>query len=109
MSEVNLDIHEEPLSKQEAHERRLYLGVMQEECAEVIQAISKINRFGIDSYHPAHPSTTNRDNLISELGDMMAMVQLLMKVPSLRLTPEEIEVAMHKKFDKMKFWAARGY
>ena len=38
------------------------MAILQEECAEVIQAISKINRFGMDNIKPGKPKT-NRQHL----------------------------------------------
>ena len=41
--------------------------ITQEECAEVVQAISKCFRFGMnDSYN----GKTNRESLVLELGDL---------------------------------------
>lgn len=36
------------------------MDILQEECAEVIQAVSKIRRFGIDNHKPGK-SKTNRE------------------------------------------------
>jgi NTP pyrophosphatase (non-canonical NTP hydrolase) len=51
------------------------LGLLQEECAEVIQVASKIDRFGlrVNPYTGKH----NRDELHKELGDVLAQVRLL--------------------------------
>ncbi len=38
------------------------LDILQEECAEVIQAVSKISRFGLDNLKPGKPKT-NREHL----------------------------------------------
>ncbi len=38
------------------------MDILQEECAEVIQAVSKISRFGLDNYKPGKPKT-NREHL----------------------------------------------
>lgn len=38
------------------------LDIAQEESAEVIQAISKISRFGLDNFKPGKP-LTNREHL----------------------------------------------
>lgn len=48
--------------------------ITQEECAEVTQAISKIFRFG---FLASHNDKTNRQHLEEELGDLMAMIELL--------------------------------
>ena len=53
------------------------LRITQEECAEVIQAISKISRFGIDNLKPGKPKT-NREHLEEELGDLLAMIDILL-------------------------------
>jgi len=44
------------------------LDLLQEECAEVIQAISKCRRFGLDE---------ERANLVQEIGDVTLLVELL--------------------------------
>ena len=54
------------------------LGLLQEECAEVIQIASKIRRFGIESYNPyIGETTTNRILLEREIADILAIVSLL--------------------------------
>jgi NTP pyrophosphatase (non-canonical NTP hydrolase) len=52
------------------------LSISQEECAEVIQAISKIFRFGIDT---SWNGEKNREHLEEELGDLVAMIFLMTK------------------------------
>lgn len=54
------------------NERELLL-ILQEECAEVIQAVSKIFRFGIDTEWNGE---TNRQHLEEELGDLKCMIDL---------------------------------
>jgi NTP pyrophosphatase (non-canonical NTP hydrolase) len=54
------------------------MNILQEECAEVIQAVSKINRFGADNFKPSTPKT-NRAHLEEELGDMLAMIDILIE------------------------------
>jgi NTP pyrophosphatase (non-canonical NTP hydrolase) len=51
------------------------LNILQEECAEVIQAASKIKRFGLVGKRL--DSDTNLNNLETELGDVLAMVDLV--------------------------------
>ena len=49
--------------------------IAQEECAEVVQAISKCFRFGPnDEYN----SVTNKQRLEEEVGDLLCMIQLMM-------------------------------
>jgi NTP pyrophosphatase (non-canonical NTP hydrolase) len=49
---------------------------LQEEAAEVIQAVSKINRFGPQNSHPDR-TTTNLQELVGELEDFLAIVAAL--------------------------------
>lgn len=50
------------------------LRITQEECAEVVQAISKVFRFGIDEVYEGR---TNKQRLEAELGDLECMIALL--------------------------------
>lgn len=54
------------------------LDLIQEECAEVIQAISKIRRFGLDSINPyLNDGKTNLDHLVDEIGDLRTLIDYL--------------------------------
>lgn len=50
------------------------LRITQEECAEVVQAISKVFRFGINEVYEGR---TNKQRLEAELGDLECMIALL--------------------------------
>jgi len=50
------------------------LSITIEECSEIIQAISKIFRFGIDT---SWQGETNREHLEEEIGDLKALILLL--------------------------------
>jgi NTP pyrophosphatase (non-canonical NTP hydrolase) len=52
------------------------LDKLQEECAEIVQAVSKIRRFGPDNHHPER-KLTNKQELIAELEDFLALVAVL--------------------------------
>ena len=52
------------------------LDILQEECAEVIQAISKCRRFGIDEQN-LKTGRTQREELVQELGDVTLLIELL--------------------------------
>jgi len=52
------------------------LDKLQEESAEVIQAVSKVRRFGGQNHHPDR-QTTNYEELVSELTDWLAIVAAL--------------------------------
>lgn len=65
---------------------------LQEEAAEVIQAVSKINRFGETGKHPDR-STTNKQELIAELEDFLAILAVLEQNGWLDLTPSRNSIA----------------
>lgn len=58
---------------------------LQEEAAEVIQAVSKINRFGEQNSHPDR-TTTNKQELIQELEDFLAILVVLEQTQWIDLT-----------------------
>ena len=70
------------------------LVITQEECAEVIQVISKIFRFGLDE---------NDHSLEDEVGDLLCMVDLLVKQGVIR--PDKLELAKRIKAEKLKKWS----
>ena len=76
--------------------------IMQEECAEVTQAISKCFRFGLDNHKPGKPKT-NREHLEEELGDLVAMITLL-EMHGV-VSQHSIEKAKLAKFEKLKTWS----
>lgn len=78
------------------------LDITQEECAEVIVAISKISRFGLDNVKPGKP-LTNRQHLAEELGDLQAMIDLCI-VTGL-VDAEEVNQATENKINKLKQWS----
>jgi NTP pyrophosphatase (non-canonical NTP hydrolase) len=78
------------------------MDILQEECAEVIQAVSKISRFGIDNYKPGKPKT-NREHLEEELGDMLAMIDILQDMDIVSYA--NIERAQAAKIEKLKKWS----
>lgn len=57
---------------QQAQINRL-LDKLQEECAEIIQAVSKIRRFGEHNHHPDR-TTTNHQELLGEIEDLQAIL-----------------------------------
>lgn len=78
------------------------MNILSEECAEVIQAVSKINRFGMDNYKPGKPKT-NRQHLEEELGDLMAMIDILQEMDVVSYA--NIERAAEAKHEKLKQWS----
>ena len=74
--------------------------ITQEECAEVVQAISKVMRFGLDT---THNGRTNRDHLEEEIGDLQCMINLLIE----RGVCDMVSVleASKRKRDKLQTWS----
>jgi len=87
--------------KMNAREKEV-LDILQEECAEVIQAVSKINRFGADNVKPGKPKT-NREHLEEELGDMMAMIDIMLELDIVDM--DNLEIAKKAKIEKLKQWS----
>lgn len=77
--------------------------ILQEECAEVTQAISKCFRFGVDNFKPGKPKT-NREHLAEELGDLQAMINLCIEFNI--VGSEQIGIAADNKIAKLKKWSS---
>jgi len=67
------------------------LDKLQEESAEVIQAISKVRRFGDHNHHPER-KTTNHEELIQELTDWLAIVAALEHLQYFDLTKHQTTI-----------------
>ena len=78
------------------------MNILSEECAEVVQAVSKCNRFGLDNAKPGKP-LTNAQHLEGEIGDLLAMVDLL-KLKGV-VTDAGLEAAKLAKIEKLKKWS----
>lgn len=76
------------------------LSILQEECAEVIQSVSKCCRFGYDS---VHQNKTNREMLEDEIGDLQCMVNLLIEYGI--INENNILRAETNKLNKLKTWS----
>ena len=77
------------------------LVITQEECAEVIQEISKIFRFGIDNKHKT--GVVHREKLTEEVGVLLCMIDLLIEQGV--LTKEGLDIAKQNKESKLKTWS----
>lgn len=71
-----------------------------EELGEAQQAIGKILRHGYESYHPKFPETANRDNLEKEIGDIGAVLEMLVENDDLSL--DKIEEYENEKAEAIK-------
>lgn len=60
----------------------------QEEASEIVQAISKIRRFGPDNHHPDR-TTTNLQELVNEVEDFLAIIGALESLKYFDLTKSQ--------------------
>lgn len=76
------------------------MAILIEECSEVIQAVSKCFRFGIDGQYN---DRTNRARLEEEIGDLLAMIDIL----EYQGVVNRRALAVHKtnKFEKLRRWS----
>ena len=74
--------------------------IAQEECAEVVQAISKCFRFGFDD---SYENETNQQRLEKEVGDLMAMIELM--VDNDIVNRYNIQIQTVAKKEKLKVWS----
>jgi NTP pyrophosphatase (non-canonical NTP hydrolase) len=78
------------------------MDILQEECAEVIQMVSKCRRFGIDNTH-LKAGVSNRARLTEEIGDLQAMIDLCI-IYGL-VDKDEVDRASDDKIAKLKQWS----
>jgi NTP pyrophosphatase (non-canonical NTP hydrolase) len=78
------------------------LNILQEECAEVIQMVSKCRRFGMDQTH-LKDGGTNRERLTEEIGDVICMLKLAQDFGIVDVT--EVNDAAFRKLEKLKIWS----
>ena len=71
--------------------RQWLLDKLQEESAEVIQAVSKVRRFGEQNHHPDR-KTTNHTELVDELTDWLAVVAALEHLQYFDLQTEQTTI-----------------
>lgn len=79
------------------------LDILQEECAEVIQNVSKCRRFGLENEY-LKGSGTQRDQLAKEIGDVLAMIDLLKEHEV--ISQAELDLAKRNKFVKLHHWSS---
>lgn len=77
--------------------------ILQEECAEVTQAISKVFRFGMNTVYPEN-TPSNKEKLEEEIGDLLAMVDILIERSI--LSDSAINQARINKKNKLKIWSS---
>ena len=77
--------------------------ITQEECAEVTQAVSKVFRFGFDTRYPDTDSSSNRERLEEEVGDLLAMIDIL--VEKCIISDGNVNLARKMKREKLLKWS----
>lgn len=83
------------------NKQKQILHITQEECAEVIQSVSKTLRFGNDTMYNG---ITNQQRLEEEVGDLMCMINLMMTRDIVR--QNEVFKFAKLKEDKLKLWSS---
>ena len=78
------------------------LTITLEECAEVIQAISKVFRFGMDCRYP-DGAPTNKEHLEEEIGDLLCMVKILEDKGV--INADNVNAATLNKREKLAKWS----
>lgn len=81
-------------------ETKEVLTILQEECAEVIVEVSKCLRFGPDQMLIGH-NETNIQKLEREIGDLQAMIELLID-RGVGVSIKSINQAKKSKFKRLK-------
>lgn len=82
-------------------DKNTVMAILQEECAEVVQAVSKVYRFGLDN---AWNGVTNKQALITEIGDVLALIDILIKETDINISEEDILDAIEAKREKLKIF-----
>lgn len=77
------------------------LDILQEECGELVTAVSKVRRFGFDNSYKE--GGTQREHLTQEAGDVMLMINLLVEKGV--FTIDELQQASKRKEEKLKVWS----
>lgn len=77
--------------------------ILQEECAEVTQAASKIFRFGFHTRWPDEYAASNREKFEEEIGDLLAMVDIL--VENCVISDNNVNLARQRKKQKLLKWS----
>jgi len=78
--------------------------ITQEECAEVIQAVSKIMRFGFDSCYPTEDSASTKECLELEVGQLLCMIGIL--IDQGVIEEDAMLQAMEAKKIKLETWSS---
>jgi len=81
---------------------REILDILSEECGEIVQAVGKSNRHGLDSRHPRTPLQDNRELLTRELGDLLAVLDVAINAGLIDVNA--LQQAKFAKLTALKQW-----
>ena len=84
------------------NQEREVMNILSQESAEVIQAVSKCHRFGLNNFKPGKPKT-NCELFEEEIGDLLAMVDILLDIGV--VDQVSLELAKKAKIEKLKQWS----
>lgn len=87
------------------NETEYLLTVLAEECAEVIQRITKALRFGLGEIQTGQP-LTNRERINYEFSDLMGTFEMLEDTGTLERLPTDAKKAKVKAF--MEYSRSKG-
>ena len=79
------------------------LEILAEECGEIVQEKSKIFRFGMNATSWHDTTKLHSECLAQELGDFLAMVELLVD-SDMGITYNDINAAKERKLTKVVKW-----
>ena len=80
------------------------LTVLAEEAGEVVQAVSKAIRFGLDETYEKKQEGTNAERLAKELADLAAVVDALVEEGVWSYRPYESVADKRAKREKLEHW-----
>lgn len=83
----------------EKTELETLLSHLQEECAEVVQSVSKADRFGLET---VYNDVSNKEHLQQEMGDVVALIMIITLRHQNVCTVEQLHDAVERKITKLK-------
>ena len=81
------------------------LGILQEECSEVIKEASKIFRSGMH-YMPANSDFTNQERLHREIADVLIIISMCELVGAVNMASFNMAAYIEEKKIKMKIFTS---
>ena len=79
------------------------LTILSEECAELIVACSKAQRFGLMSDGDGKFPHTNLETLVNEMGDVLALCDVVCR--KFGITTLSVEASKQQKLDKLRIYS----